>query len=359
MSRSKSTRTPEHARIHIEGVAPSWAGEDPLGDGFCIGSEDGAVALTDEAGKTVGELLAIAQSREAINGVAGFEGYFAASTRQEIAILEGLAQSDEQPVLRTIHCGAHGILAASCREFLAPLGHEGIMSIRPIEGAEPARQVYSVTDTSLNVYQLYEIPPLGRQQLFVAACRSQGVGLIDYSPETRALGFSAGNLANTDVLDVVPVGTSEYPHAIAALGLAGEVILCRDIVKQEAPILLKYSAQFAGRTYRILSACGHLIVLTSKAIYVLGNLAGRLTQPSFDESDSPIMTLPMEAIDANICGNRWLLTVMHDYVGRYDVQQIHDLIADFASTPLPRTRLKKGDWQPLNGDRGRLQTTVC
>jgi hypothetical protein len=232
------------------------------------------------------------------------------------------------------------------------------MTIKPIGGAEPARQVHSVADSSLSVYELYELPPSGNQNLFVAACRSQGVGLIDYSPETRVLGFRAGNLANTDVVDVVPVGTPEYPHAIAALGIAGEVLLCRNIVKQEAPILLKYGAQFAGKPYRILGACGHLFVLTSKAIYVLGTLAGRLVQPSFDESNSPVMTLPMEAIDANICGNRWLLTVMHDHVRRYDVHQIHDSIADFSSTPLPRSIPTDGGWQPLNGDPGRLQTTV-
>jgi hypothetical protein len=347
MSPSKTTREPEHARIDIEGFVPSWAGSDPLGDGFCIGSETGAIAITDEAGKTVGDLLPLAQSGEAINGVAAFEGYFAASTRQEIAVLEGGAQSDEQPRLRTIPCGAHGIVAASCREFLAPLGHEGIMTIRPIHGAEPATQIYSVADRSLNVYQLHEIPAVGRQHWFVAACRAQGVGLIDYSPDTRVLGFSAGKLANTDVVDVVAVGTSEHPHAIAALGIEGEVILCRDILSKEAPILLKYGPEFAGRAYRILSACGHLMVLTGKAMYVLGHLAERLTQSRFDESDSPVMTLPLEAVDANVSGNRWLLTVMPDHVRRYDVYQIHDSISDFALTPLPCSDLKPVDWRQL------------
>jgi len=183
----------------------------------------------------------------------------------------------------------------------------------------------------------------------------------------------------------VSVGTAACPHAVVAVGIGGEVMLFRDIVKREDPILLKYD-QFAGKTYRVLSSCGHLFVFTSKAVYVLGSLASRLTQPSLGENVAPVMTIPMEAIDVNICGNRWLLVVMHDEVHRYDVHQIHDMITEFATNgtgpaspppqarvnlgdmsssewtlglfPLPQSRPNLGDSQPVKSNARRLQTAT-
>jgi hypothetical protein len=55
-----------------------------------------------------------------------------------------------------------------------------------------------------------------------------------------------------------------------------------------------------------------------------------LVQPHFDSSKSPIMTIPMEAIDAAVVGDKWLLVVMPDSVRRYDIEPIHERIAEFA-----------------------------
>jgi hypothetical protein len=330
MSPINSRRPPDHFPIRIEGFEPSWAGPHPFDDGFCFGSEDGQVVFTDENGKITDPPRDLAASREAINGIAGFDNWLAVSTRQEVAICTLPAHDGENAVITTYPRGAHGLLVSSNHHFVAALGHAGVMMVKPSDGLQTSLRAYSIDDGSVNIYQLCEIPTADNHGLFVAACRSNGVGLIDYSSTRQELGFQQVVFPTIDVVDVVAIGTPAYPHAVVAVGMGGEVLLFRDIVKREDPISLKYD-HFKGRTYRILSSCGHLFVLTSKAIYVLGNLAQRLTQESLGHENAPVMTLPMQAIDANICGNRWLLAIMSGEVHRYDVHQIHDLIAEFAA----------------------------
>jgi hypothetical protein len=348
---------PEHISIRIEGSEISWAGPHPFEDGFSLGSDDGMVAFTDEKGKITDKPQVMALSHEAINGVAGFDNWVAASTRQEVTVLTLPKRSGDKAALATFSQGAHGVLASSSKQFVAPLGHAGLMMVNPSEGPQTSFCTYPFGDGSINIYQVQEMPGNGTHNLFVAACRSHGVGLIELSSDKQAVEFDRCNLNGIDVVDVVPVGNATYPHAVVAVGIGGEVMLFRDIVKHEDPIFLKY-AQFVGKTYRILSSWGHLFVLTSKAIYVLGNVANRLTQPSLGDHDSPVMTLPMAAIDANICGNRWLLAVMQDEVHRYDIRQIHDKIAEFPASPLPRIRLNSGDWNGAKANFGLLLTAA-
>ncbi len=360
MSPPNTMRPPDHIAIRIDGFEPSWAGPHPFEDGFCFGSEDGMVAFTDERGKVSDKPQVIALSREAVNGIAGIDKFLAVSTRQEVAVLTLPDQVGEKAVVTTFARGAHGVLASSTQHFVAPLGHGGVMMVKPGDGLDKSLREYPLSDRSLNLYQLYEMPGIGTRSLFIGACRSKGVGLIDYSAEKNELGLQTCTFPDIDVVDVSPVGSAAYPHAVVAAGIGGEVLLFRDIVNQEAPISLKYD-QFAGKTYRILSSCGHLFVLTSKTVYVLGFLANRLTQASLGEHAAPVMTIPMEAIDANICQNRWLLAVMQDEVHRYDVHEIHDNITEFAAngsgatSPLPHSRLNFRDWQPGKGDPRRLQ----
>ena len=247
-----------------------------------------------------------------------------------------LPQGDgEKTLCSTLPHGAHGIVATSSGHFIAPVGHDGLMLIKPSHKSTLDYRMNAFQEPELNFYQLCEIPQYKGKDCWVAACRSRGLGLIDYLPASSEMGLQIGAFEGTDVVDVIPIGNADYPYAVASVGICGEIWLCRDIIHQEAPIMLHYQ-NFAGRVYRILSAHGHLFVLTSKAIYVLADLANRLVQPVFNKSNSPVMTLPMEAIDAAIVNEKWLLVVMPDLVRRYDIEAIHQRIAVFSDSEVKR-----------------------
>jgi hypothetical protein len=361
IKRSSDPSAPEFTSIRIEGFEPSWAGPNPFVSGFCFGSEDGVVALTDESGNVIDEPQLMSSSHEAISGVAGFDRFLAACTRQELAVWALPERTGEKTTVATLQQGAHGVIASSSKQFVAPLGHAGLMMVKPSADQQSVFSVYPFDDGEIDIYQTQELPSAGPRHFFATACRSKGVGLIEYCSEKETLEFESGNFPGLDVIDVATAGNAEYPNAVVAAGIGGEVLLFRDIVNHEAPILLDYKKKFAGKTYRILTARGHIFVLTSKAMYVLGGVASRLTQPTLDERDAPIMTIPMQAIDANICADRWLLAVMHKEVRRYDIRQIDAMIADFAAngngvaSPLPRSTRNDTGWQPAKGSTRRLQ----
>ncbi len=203
------------------------------------------------------------------------------------------------------------------------------MLIKPSHKSNVDYRINAFQVPLLNFYQLSEIPQYKRKVCCVAAFRTHGLGLIDYSPISSEMGLQIGNFEGVDVVDVISLGNADYPYAIASVGIRGEIWLCRDIIHQEAPIMLHYH-NFAGTVYRLLSTRGHLFVLTSKAIYVLADLATRLVQPVFNKSSSPVMTIPMEAVDAAIVDDKWLLVVMPDLIRRYDIAVIHQQMTDFA-----------------------------
>jgi hypothetical protein len=62
-------------------------------------------------------------------------------------------------------------------------------------------------------------------------------------------------------------------------------------------------------------------------LYILGELASRfLGKELVNGISTPVLPLPMEAIDMNLAANRWLLVVMANEVRKFDVDLIHQSI---------------------------------
>src|SRR5262249_25305854 len=106
-----------------DGFEACWAGPNPSAStGFCFGSLDGSILLTDETGIPQLDPFRISASGEAINGVAGSQGCQAITTRQEV----NFAAQDR--IRSVFPCGAHHVTATSSGCFLVALGRNGIMA---------------------------------------------------------------------------------------------------------------------------------------------------------------------------------------------------------------------------------------
>ena len=80
-----------------------------------------------------------------------------------------------------------------------------------------------------------------------------------------------------------------------------------------------------GTAYRLLSGGEHLFVLTSRGLYALLKLAGRLVigMPP-GGFNTRILSVPMQAVDANLVSDRWLLVITPDEVRKFDVDLIEE-----------------------------------
>jgi hypothetical protein len=320
-----SPTPPGYELIRILGIKPCWVGANPLKKGLLVGSEEGTAVFSDLTGKEIVRYQ-LSESKEAIDAIAGFDPYMAVSTRHEVTVFDLSTAPNTPAPSAVIPRGSHGVVAGNgC--FLAPIGHDGILVITPSRDSLTNHRINTFPGNPVNFYQLCKLPDFDGASCYVAACRTQGIAVLDVNNTTQETGMVIGRF-DADIVDVASLGTDQYPYAIAAVGAEGDLLLCRDIMRRERPITMKFD-NLAGRVYRVLSGHGHLFIMTSKAIYTIGGLAKRLVQPKFDYSRYQNMTLPVDAIDAAVIDDQWLLTVMADSIRKYNLSDFSYRIDEF------------------------------
>jgi hypothetical protein len=108
------------------------------------------------------------------------------------------------------------------------------------------------------------------------------------------------------------------------LGRDGTLILFADALHDRRPGAVVFPG-IEGTAYRILSQRGHLFLFTSKAMFIIAELATRFLHGGKDEP-AWVMEFPMDVVDANLVGDRWLLVVGTDGVLKLDLTML-DLAA--------------------------------
>jgi hypothetical protein len=315
-----------------DSFAVCWAGPHPFRPGLCFGSEDGMLLFTDEEGRALswppGKGSA---SGEAINGVACVGTWVAVSTRQEVNFwpLPGTEGGHQFGVV--FPYGAHGVSATPSGYFIAPMGRLGILAQAPPFGAETEVTVQTAEKPGLYAYRVICLPSPDTGEVLACAARLAGIGAVAFFGSAQTHTLSTIAFSGLDVIDVCPLRPGERSLAVAALGRDGSLVLFQNVLTDKKPVPIKYD-MVEGIAYRILSCGGDIFVLTSKGLYVLAQLAGRyLAGEPVGSIPTPVLPLPVEGVDANLCGNQWLLVVTPDEVRRYDVPLIHDSVARFVS----------------------------
>lgn len=282
----------------------SWAGEGPWNRGLCFGSEDGRIRFVTDDGEPTGLPHPIFDSGEAINGVALSGQWLAASTRSEVAIVnlwtaEGDVRSTDYPG------GAHGVVATAAGGFLAPLGTDGLLSVRPGPGPAPSFQISRATEKVLNFTKLALLASDRSEDHFACAARRDGmVALSVVQNEFRELRYVRA--PGLDIVDLCAIGTPACPLAVAGLGADGSVHLSRDLGGAEMPQRFRI-ADLRGTPYTILHSGGHLFVLTSEALYAFPDVASRFLAGGLIRGAG--FGRPIRAVDAYLAYDRILIVL--------------------------------------------------
>jgi hypothetical protein len=300
-----------------------WAGPNPLQTGFCFGSTDGKLLFEDaEGGRS--DPRTGTDSKEAINGVARTGTWLGVSTREDVTFhpLEG------PPGYATAPYGAHGITATADGYFIAPLGRNGIMAApTPVDHGAKLK-AYSADQAGLYAYRLTILGSQIGAQVIACAARQGGIVAGEFAAGRQSMGLKIATQPGFDAIDICPLEPGTESRAVVALGRDGRISFFQDVLENKKPIMMKFQ-NVQGVAYRILSSHGDIYLLTSKGLFVLGELAGRfLRQELTSGINTPVRTSLLEAIDANLVDNRWLLVVMPGTVARYDLEVIHQQVLD-------------------------------
>jgi hypothetical protein len=324
-SASPSLFTP----IRFKDFAVSWAGPNPLGPGFAFGSEDGRVLLTDEAGVPFQEQIRESITDEAINGIAGSGMSLAVSSRDEVVLLTWTAADPHKKAISGISSGAHGIITAASGSYVAPLGRGGIMILPPnsVRPDDPIGLITPGKEGSYS-YRVIALTGPGGKDLLICAARQGGMGVTEYDGGPGNFPMKVLTFVGLDLVDVCAVGGTPDSPAVAGVGRDGTLLLVRDALNNQNPVTIKFEG-INGTAYRLLSARGHLFVLTSRGLFGLMNLGERLVKGLLAEAfTTPILVVPMEAVDANLIGDRWLLVTRPDEVLKFDVELIDRIMPE-------------------------------
>jgi hypothetical protein len=302
--------------IDLQGFDTSWAGAYLNNDGFCFGAEDGRIRVTDSHGRTQLETKDPAtRSGEAINGVAFLPGWMAVSTRNEVGLL-----NIPPTTLAETPYGAHGVIAGSGGYFFAPLGLTGFAFFRPSEADQQLFLISGGTEKKAYCYRVISLTAPDGSELLAFANRRDGVGTTTFRAEGSGHKLRTLTFAGLDVVDVCPLNPGAISTAIAALGRDGTLILFADALHDRRPGAVVFP-DIEGTAYRILSQRGHLFLFTSKGMFIIADLARRFLQGDKDEP-AWVMEFPMEVVDANLVGDRWLLVVGTDGVLKLDLTML-------------------------------------
>jgi hypothetical protein len=262
----------------IQGQSISWVGECPWTDTLCFGGEDGKLIISrgcPEIGKTANTNF-FPLATDAINAVAFADNLFAVSSRNEVVI--GIRQTQNGDGLCTyshdFRGGAHGIVASQTGAFLAPLGDQGLLLLKLDHGRVDA-QTAGCQDFPFNFYKLIGLGagPQG-EEVFASAGRSDGLLAFPFSKDAVSVSGTHHSFEAHDIVDVCPLNDPHYPRAVACISRSRAVFLIRDVLEDQTPFALNYGG-IQGTPYTLISAQGHLFLLTDRELVTLPNVASR------------------------------------------------------------------------------------
>lgn len=310
-----------------QGFEVCWAGPHslpyPIPNGLCFGSLDGRILITDEEGIPLVQPGRGSISSEAVNGVAYTDMWMVVTSRQEVNFwsLPGSAGGHQSSL--TFPYGAHDVTTTPSGYFIAPLGQIGIMAVQPPFRLETPVTVYGLDQSGIYAYRAIGLRAHSGGEVLACACRRGGIAAGEFYGVERNLPMTTATFSGLDVVDICPLDPDVDSLAIAALGRDGTLVLSQDVLLDKKPLTMKF-ASVKGTAYRVMSCRGDIYLLTSKGIYVLAKLAIRFLANELGRGIStPILPLPMEAVDANLAANRWLLVVLDNEVRKFDTELIH------------------------------------
>jgi hypothetical protein len=283
---------------------------------FLFGLEDGWILETGVSAPLAGSVpFQAATEQEPINGIAFTSPderlYLGVTTRSELRV-HRFREDGSRPRSFGYRHGGHGICSTVHNGFVLPMGPDGFITLTP--GNEGRFEVEEFVSTSGKPY-CYKISPLGHVgadglEHFVAALRTDGVGLIGV-PKRGKPRFLKNARIEAKVMDFVSVcsiNDVDYPLAFVALGRDRTIHFFRDIRRSPDMRSLRLSVS-GGSGYRILSAQGHLLVLTDQGLYILMNVVKDFLKGKPIGGFMSVRFVEIEASDFTVAHGKWVLFV--------------------------------------------------
>src|SRR5262249_22167886 len=152
--------------------------------------------------------------------------------------------------------------------FVAPAGPRGFITCKP--STEPQQQFHLNFDSKSTAifYEVTAIFSSTNEPAVVFARRTGGLSVVTLTNGDSPRKQLRISLPGLDILDVCAMDSNA---AVAAVSKDGTIVLIADACTPTPPKFVRFS-QMRGTPYRVFSALGSILVLTSEALYVISDL---------------------------------------------------------------------------------------
>lgn len=288
------------------GADITWVGSNPFERGLSFGLDNGSFVFTSDNTGLWTHYPQMSPSGEAINGLAAIGTHsLAISTRADVSFIQtDLPKGRNRAVFPG---GAHGVIATKSGYFVASLGPAGLLVVKPTDADEQPMNVTAKNEGQLYFGRGAALSDNTGSEILIFANRRNGFGTSPFNGDKGGRHVHTMKFEGIDVIDVCPV-TSNSCAAIA-ISMKAEVLWIRDASRHDDPTAMRLSG-VEGPVYRVLATPRHLLVLSSKALYVWTDLVEHvLFNDKVVPNPSPLV-LPVKAVSMSLIRDEHLLLVM-------------------------------------------------
>ncbi len=289
----------------------SWVGECPWTNTLCFGGEDGVILIEAPGPSEIGQrrILSMQLATDAINEVAFVGDLIAVSSRNEVVVARQSTQGSDD-----LDCydhrfigGADGVVASRGGAFLAPIADQGLLMLKVNDG-RLGTQIGSPSGVPFNFYKLIRLGNDLDGEVFVAAGRRDGVMALDFAHGSPSGPMVRHHFEGHDIVDVCSLNDSCHPLAVACVNRERAIFFIRDVLEDQTPIAMNYGG-LQGTAYTLLSAQGHLFLLTNRELVVMPSAATRFLRGESFEQPLEIGIIPVNAAEAFLLQDRSVLLI--------------------------------------------------
>jgi hypothetical protein len=338
-------------RFHkIPGLDVSWVGECHWTRALCFAGEDGSLWFLPGGGAAEGSgPLSIQPATDTINAVAFAGELIAISSRNEVLIGKRASRNDLRLSFfpHSFIGGAFGIEASQSGAFLAPIGDLGLLILAE-DGGPVNAHIARHQDAPLNFYRLVRLGNGPDGEVFAVASRRDGLVAVNFAGRTLSTPMIHHRFQGHDIVDVCALNDPRYPLAAACVSRERTIFLMRDVLGTEAPIPLNYGG-LEGTAYTLLSAQGHLLLLTDQDLIAFPDLANRFLRGDSVHGPLAIVSSPVNAAEAFLLEDHSVLLIEEDST----VAELR--IADLVAGSAERRGAIGSSWNGQSDQRGSIQ----
>jgi hypothetical protein len=289
----------------------SWVGECPWTKNLCFGGEDGKLLLLPPNPSVEAvEVTSIQLATDAINAVAFADDLIAISSRNEVLVGK-LDRSGDHLFDLLPHSftgGAHGVVASRQGAFLGPIGDQGLLMLNLEHHSRVNAQITTPRAIPLSFYRIVRLGDGSHGEVFACAARNDGLLAINFTRGTASLPLVHHHFKGHDIVDVCPLNDPRYPFAVACVSRDRAIFFIRNVLEDQTPVARDF-AGLQGTAYTLLSAQGHLLLLTDRELLALPNVGSRFLQGESLDLSLEIRITPVNAAEAFLLRDRSVLLI--------------------------------------------------